>query len=195
MAPRKKKNTTTTTKKGKQGDADKDNDKNDEMERTKKTKAVQDDKNDEMEWTKKTKAVEDLSNDLIKTWLTQPEDDDKDSNVEISSSDESEEENENDKKPKAKEHGTPLKKGATTLQRSSPQMLKKMEEFEKSSQKNRIWIVRQQDSYHPFPRRWGKNCCYELWTQHVYELCSHDKNWSGALCVRKNLFWCLKHSF
>jgi len=76
----------------------------------------------------------DLLNNLIKTRLTQPEDEDEDLNVEINSSDESEEENENDKKPKAKQHGTPLKKGATTLQRSSPWMLKKMEEFDKSSQ-------------------------------------------------------------
>jgi len=39
MALRKKKNTITTTKKGKQGDADKDNDKNEITEQTKKNKS------------------------------------------------------------------------------------------------------------------------------------------------------------
>jgi len=59
--------------------------------------------------------VEDLPNELIKTHLAQPEEEEDSNNIELSSSEESEEENKEDQKPKAKEHGTPMKKGASTL--------------------------------------------------------------------------------
>jgi len=103
------------SKKGKKGDADKDN-----------------------EPEQKNKVVEDLPNELIKTHLAQPEEEE-DSNVELSSSSEdSVEENEDDWKPKAKEHGTPIKKGTSTPQQSSSWISKKNGSIREISMKTTI---------------------------------------------------------